>query len=506
MAANPFDEYDVPAPVDVAAAPPPSSFGKTLLAPFTNLDEKAESAAMGFGRGVGNVALTAQDWIGQGLSAIGAGDIGGDWLQRNAQMGQAKLTAEGAPYQQRNPIAFGGGKIVGEVTGVAPALKAGGTALNAARLPTFGKAFQSGGMDAPNAFMRFLGGATSGAATSLLTDPENVELGAAVGGLVPSAVVPAVKKAATKIAEKAIPATDVIKQEAKKLYEAMDASGVRIVQPVVQQLSTGMDSFVKNTQQYLAKGHTAVNSALDELRGFASEPLSITRLNEFYKGLRKDANRIGGGEGSVLNDMADTISDFMDRLSPRELGGAAPRDIVNLRTANDLQRRVFKSEVIDDILRKATLKSEGETSAVSQATAIQRGFEALAANKTKMKSFTPDEKALIEKVARGTYKTKILNMISNLRPGMRVDLKTLLYAIGGTANLPAATAVAAGAGGANMWRNALVKGQAENVGRFIRNKGAVTPPQVRPPFALTPAGVSASQQAFPSKKKNAMVR
>lgn len=471
-----------------------------------DIAQKVESTAAGFGRGVGNVALTGQDWLGQAVSALGGADMGGDWLQQNAREGQARLTAEAAPYKERNPYAFGGGKIGGEVVGVSPILRAGGAVLNAAKMPTFGAAFESGGMVAPNAFMRALGGGTAGFTTSALTDPDSMGLGTAVGALIPSAVVPAVNKVTAKIAEKATPTTLAIKDQAKKLYTAIDQSGARILQPVVQQFSAGMDNFVKNTQQYLAKGHSAVNTALAELNGFANAPLSITRLNTFYKDLRKSAQRIGGSEGSVLDAMADKVNSLMDNLTPRDLGGASTRDITNLRAANDLQHRAYKSEVIDDILRKATLKAEGETSAVSQATAIQRGFQALASNNAKMKAFTPDERAMIEKVARGDYKTKILGLVSSLKPGMRVDLRTLLYALGGSANLPAATAVAAGAGAANMWRNALVKGQGQNVGRFIRNKGAASAPQVRPPFALTPAGVSASQQASSSRKKNSMVK
>jgi hypothetical protein len=507
MADNYFDQFDVPAEVSVAPVEPVAVEAPDAPNLLADVGQKVQSFGAGVGRGVGNVALTGQDWLGQAVSALGGADLGGDWLQKNAQEGQARLSAEGTPYQERNPYAFGGGKITGEVIGVAPVLRAGGAALNAAKLPTFGKAFQSGGMDAKNAFMRAVGGGGAGAVTSLLTDPENTALGTVIGAAVPSVVAPVVTKIGTKIAERAVPATDAIKQQAKTLYQAIDNSGTRIVQPVVQQFSSLMDNFVQNTQQYLQRSHTAVNSALSELSDFANAPLSITRLNTLYKDLRKSAQRIGGAEGSVLDAMADKVNAFMDNLSPRELGGASPRDIANLRAANDLQHRAFKSQVIDDILQKATIKGEGEASAVSTATAIQRGFEALAANKNKMKAFTPDERALIEKVAKGSYGTKILGLVSSLKPGMTVNLKTFLYALGGTANLPAATAVAAGTGAANMWRNALVKSQGKKAGLLIRNKGPATS-QVRAPFALTPAGVAASQQAFPSrpKNKNAMAR
>lgn len=470
-----------------------------------DLAQKTQSAAAGFGRGVGNVALTGQDWLGQAVSALGGADMGGDWLQQNAREGQARLNAEAAPYKERNPYAFGGGKIGGEVLGVAPVLKAGGVLLNAAKAPSLATAFETGGMGANNAFLRALGGGGAGFTTSALTDPDSMGLGTAVGAIIPSAVVPAVNKVTAKIVEKAIPATAQLKSQAKQLYQAIDQSGARILQPVVQQFSAGMDNFVRNTQQYLAKGHSAVNTALSELNGFANAPLSITRLNTFYKDLRKSAQRIGGSEGSVLDAMADKVSSLMDNLTPRQMGGASTRDITNLRTANDLQHRVYKSKLIDDILQKATVKGEGETSNVGAANRIQNAFQDLLLNERKIKAFTPDERALIEKVARGDYKTKILGMVSSLKPGMQVNFKTLLYALGGSANLPAATAVAGTSAGANMWRNALVKGQAQNVGRFIRNKGATAAPSIRPPMALTTGGVSAAQDAR-SRNKNAMVR
>jgi hypothetical protein len=456
--------------------------------------DMAQSAAAGFGRGVGNVALTAQDWLGKGLTAVGGGDVGGNWLQQNAQQGQANLNREFAPYQQRAPYSAGAGKIVGEVIGTGPAVKAVSGVANAARMPNVAKSIASGGMEAPNAFLRAVGGGITGATQSLLTQPEDTGLGTVVGALIPSAVAPAVNKFAKKVAEKAVPLTHELKSSAKKLYQDMDASGVRILQPVVQGFSSAMDNFVTGTQQYLSHSHPAVNAALKQLNDFANEPLSITRLNTYYKDLRKSAARIGGSEGSVLSAMADKVGALFDNLSPRELGGASARDVVNLRAANDLQQRAFKSEVIDDIIHKATIKGEGEASTVSTATAIQRGFRDLAANKAKMKNFSPEERAVIEKVAKGTMGTKITDLLSRMKPAQKLDARVLLYALGHTAaGIPGAAGVAGVGMGADVWRNAMVKGQAKNAGMLIRNKGPVTP-SVRFPYPITRAGVSAAQQ------------
>ena len=235
-----------------------------------------------------------------------------------------------------------------------------------------------------------------------------------------------------------------------------------------------MRNFVTGTQQYLNRQHTAVNNVLAQLDEFAGSPLSITRLNELYKDIRTTAQKVSPGEGSVLNDMADSISTFFDRLSPKELGGASAKDVVALRKANELRQRAFKSETIDEILTKASTKAGRENGNVSKADAIQTGFQNLLNNKTKMRQFSAQEKAAIEKIASGNYKTKILNVLSKLQPNQKLDAKALLYAFGATAgNAPLAAGLATTGATANVLRNAMVSGQGKNLSLIMRNKGPV---------------------------------
>lgn len=495
MSANPFDEFDT-APIRratpvVQAAPTAANMASSALGSMGNA---VQSFGLGGARGVANVALTAQDWIGQGLSALGGGAVGGDFLQRDARMGQEKLNREAALFQERNPYAFSAGKIGGEVLAASPAIRGVAGLANAAKAPGFAQAIRSGGMEAANAFTRAAGGAIAGGVTSLLTEPKDTGMGALIGAAIPVVGAPVISKIGQKIAEKAVPTTKEVEAIAEKLYKTMDQSNVRIVQPVVAKFSSLMGNFVGNNQQYLKRSHTVVNEKLAELQDLAAEPLSVTRMNEFYKALRQSASNVGGTEGSILYSMADKVKSLFDNITPKELGGASAQDIVNLRRANDLQRRAFKSADIDEILRKATIKAEGETSNVPVATAIQKGFEDLAKNQGKMAGFSAEEKALIEGVSKGTYKTKILNILSKLKPGMRLDTRALLYALGGTANPAAALAFAGGGAMAGAARNAMVKGQAENVGRFIRNKGPVQPPPFRFPYPVTSAGVATGQE------------
>ena len=471
----------------------PSVFEKYVADP-------AVSTAAGFGRGVGNVGLTVQDYLGQGLSAVGGQDFGGDFLQRDAQAGQARLNREAAPYQNRNPFAFGAGKIGGEITGTAPAISVIARGTAAAGAPEAANLIRSGGMTGKNFFTRGFGGGVGGATTTALTQPEDTALGTAIGVAVPTIAAPVVQKIAKTVAENAVPATEAIKDAASKIYKQMDASGIRIDPKITQGLATGMRNFVTNTQQYLNNQHTAVNNALAQLDEFAGSPLSITRLNELYKDIRTTAQKVSPGEGSVLNDMADSISTFFDRLSPRELGGASAKDVVALRKANELRQRAFKSETIDEIITKASTKAGRENGTVSKADAIQDGFRNLLGNKTKMRQFSAQEKAAIEKIASGNYKTKVLNWLSKLQPNQKLDAKALLYAFGATAgNAPVAAGLATTGAAANALRNAMVSGQGKNLSLIMRNKGPVVAAN-RFPFPLTQTGVAGGRNYYDSKK------
>ncbi len=464
--------------------------------------DPAVSTAAGFGRGVGNVGLTVQDYLGQGLSAVGGQDFGGNFLQRDAQAGQERLNREAAQYQNRNPFAFGAGKIAGEVTGTAPAISAlaGGTAVAGA--PQAANLIRSGGMTGKNFFTRAFGGGVGGATTTALTQPEDTALGTAIGVAVPTIAAPVVQKIAKVVAENAVPATEAIKAAASKIYKQMDASGIRIDPQITQGLATGMRNFVTGTQQYLNRQHTAVNNILDQLDEFAGSPLSITRLNELYKDIRSTAQKVSPGESSVLNNMADSISTFFDRLSPRELGGASAKDVAALRKANELRQRAFKSETIDEILTKASTKAGRENGNVSKADAIQTGFQNLLDNKTKMRQFSAQEKAAIEKIASGNYKTKILNVLSKLQPNQKLDAKALLYAFGATAgSVPLAAGLATTGATANVLRNAMVSGQGKNLSLILRNKGPVVAAN-RFPFPLTQTGVAGGRNYYDSKKSS----
>lgn len=204
-------EFDAATQQNANAAFDPNKAVSDSLRLFADSPDPIEGAkglGAGLGQGVGQVALGAQNYLGKGLSAIGA-ERQGQWLQNDAEQGRAKIDKEAEPFAQYAPFQAGLGRLAGNVAATGPvggllakalgagagavgmaspttaklveALRTGGTSLGGAPVATTvaGKAADLG--------IRSAGGAAQGAATAGLVNPDDAGLGAIVGGAFPVA-------------------------------------------------------------------------------------------------------------------------------------------------------------------------------------------------------------------------------------------------------------------------------------------------------------------------------
>jgi len=175
---------------------------KLKSSPAQPVEEKSMLGALGgsIGQGVGNVALGAQNLVGMGLEKLGADQVG-QWLQKDAAQGKAKLQSEIQPYEEQYPLTVGGGRLAGEVVGTLPV---GGALAKGAGMVAKGvgagkyaaplvEALRTGGMTAAGQTgakalaTRMAGGAATGAASSALINPEEAGTGAMIGAGMPLA-------------------------------------------------------------------------------------------------------------------------------------------------------------------------------------------------------------------------------------------------------------------------------------------------------------------------------
>lgn len=158
-----------------------------------------ESLGAGLGKGVGTVALGAQDIFGAGLEKLGA-ERAGKWLQSDAELGRRKLAEEVSPYKEANPMTTGAGELGGEIAATLPVggVLAKGLTKVAPSAAELAAAMRSGGFSvgAPAApllsregarqlAIRGAGGAATGGTSAALVNPEDAGMGAAIGGALP---------------------------------------------------------------------------------------------------------------------------------------------------------------------------------------------------------------------------------------------------------------------------------------------------------------------------------
>lgn len=205
-----------------------------------------ESIGAGLGKGVGTVALGAQDLVGMGLEKLGA-DSAGKWLQQDAAMGRQKLASEVAPYKEANPMTTGGAELAAEIGATLPVggVLAKGVTKAASYAPSIASkvnplaealrsgGFSAGGMTGAGGLaVRGAGGAATGGASAALVDPNDAGLGAAIGGALPvvgkglvaggQAVGRAFRPEDVKVAERLAAQTGV---PTEKIIQAMEMQG-----------------------------------------------------------------------------------------------------------------------------------------------------------------------------------------------------------------------------------------------------------------------------------------
>ncbi|CAE6712603.1 hypothetical protein R75461_01127 [Paraburkholderia nemoris] len=122
-----FDTYLGAAPAPASAPVPASAAGGTgAAAPQTAAGQPGAlaSAAVGFGKGLGNVASGIEQLAGKGASAVGLNTVG-NYLTNDANYGLNAAQQGAAPYAAAHPIATGAGQIAGNIVGTAPAMALG---------------------------------------------------------------------------------------------------------------------------------------------------------------------------------------------------------------------------------------------------------------------------------------------------------------------------------------------------------------------------------------------
>jgi hypothetical protein len=239
-----------------------------------------------------------------------------------------------------------------------------------------------------------------------------------------------------------------VKQKAVQSYQAVEDAGITLkptsVQGMIQKINTALDDarMVPGTDsarevtarlneitRVLGTNTELPFSSLDKMRGM---------LNDLKASKDADVQRLGGVAVTKVDDYISNITG-KDIIAGKDGIDKAVKDIMSARKD---WRNANRAQTLEDALNVAEVKALDPKASESEL--IRRGMINLAANKDKMKAFTPAEQNIIKSVAKGGPFDSVLSLIARFSP-----LRSQLAAAGagyGATQAPMLTAAVAGGG------------------------------------------------------------
>src|SRR5690606_18202419 len=121
-------------------------------------------------------------------------------------------------------------------------------------------------------------------------------------------------------------------------------------------------------------------------------------------------------EARIASIMKDALDDFVQRLRPGDvLAGDPIKGASALKVARDLWARGSKADAIENLIERARNRA-GQFSGSGYENALRTEFRAFVRNRRNLRGFTADERAALQRVARGGPIENALRYLGKLAP------------------------------------------------------------------------------------------
>lgn len=236
-------------------------------------------------------------------------------------------------------------------------------------------------------------------------------------------------------ASKAAPSLDELKALKDAAYKRAEDAGIKISEGSLKGLKTKIAKIRTN-----ATLHPDTTAAIKEIFDTQGE-ISLSQLDELRQIANAAKSSMKADDQRLAFEVVDSIDDFVDNLSAKDVTGGKVKDASALKEARGYYSRLKKSEEIGELFRRAEIKAGANYSQSGLENALRGEFKALALNQKKLRRFNAEERAAIERVAKGAPLENALRNLGKLAPvgGLSGPLGVMMAAfVPGGAAIPAA--------------------------------------------------------------------
>lgn len=215
---------------------------------------------------------------------------------------------------------------------------------------------------------------------------------------------------------KTAPTRDQIKGASQAAYKMADDAGVVVAPQAIQRTAQKLIQDATNAG-FLPKIHPKVNAALEQIVEASGTALPLDRLELSRRVLGSAAKSMEPDERRIASQLIDKFDSEIENLGIDDiLSGDLGAATEALTQARSLWSRNRKAEMIEEAVTKADRRSASTGSGGNTDNAIRQNIRAILDNPKKVRGFTPDERAALEKVVRGGPVQNALRLVGKLSP------------------------------------------------------------------------------------------
>jgi hypothetical protein len=199
-----------------------------------------------------------------------------------------------------------------------------------------------------------------------------------------------------------VPSAADIKSQATNLYKQIDDAGVLIkTEPFnefVNRVKVDIGSKVREAR------NPKIADAIKELDEATGSPKTLQKMQDLRESISRLKMSSEPSDRMFAGKIVEELDDFMEKLDTTKLVSPAKGDIEAIKLvpeARNLWKQARKSELLDELYRKAEIKATDPYSDVAFATKLRSEFKNLATNKNKLRGFSAEEVKAIEDAAKG---------------------------------------------------------------------------------------------------------
>lgn len=199
-----------------------------------------------------------------------------------------------------------------------------------------------------------------------------------------------------------VPLASDIKAQASQLYKQIDDAGVVIKSDPYNEFVNNVKSTV-GTKVREARNPKIVDvfKELDEAR---DAPITLQKMQDLRESISKLKMASEKSDREFSGQIVEQLDDFVEKLDSTKLVAPAKGDVEAIKLvpqARNLWKQARKSELLDEVYRKAGIKATDPYDDVAVSTKLRSAFKDLAVNKDKLRGFTKEEVQAIEQAAKG---------------------------------------------------------------------------------------------------------